>query len=119
MPSSGWRPVCREPAALQPDRRTADHSRTTARIEGRTAVDFSLRLARAAAVMTWLSLGVAVVAATLMDRLGAAPGVHVHLLAVYAWAAFGVVVAGFLSALPSLALRSPAVLANLNAVRLV
>ena len=81
-------------------------------------MDFSLRLTRAAAVMTWLTLGVAVVAATLMDRLGAVPGVHVHLAAVYVWAGFGVVVATFLTLLASLAQRSPVVLANLNAVRL-
>ena len=33
-------------------------------------MDFSLRLARAAAVMTWLSLGVTAVAATLMTSRG-------------------------------------------------
>src|SRR5437764_5239235 len=68
--------------------------------------------------MTWLTLGVAVVAATLMDRVGTPPGVHVHLGAVLVWAGFGVVVATLLTVLPSFARRSPTVLANLNAVRL-
>jgi methyl-accepting chemotaxis protein len=80
-------------------------------------VDFSIRLARAAAIMTWLSLVVGVVAATVMDQYGALPGVHVHLVAFLLWTAFGAVVAAFLTFLPALAMRSHYVLANINAFR--
>src|SRR5690349_1614648 len=69
--------------------------------------------------MTWLSLAVGVVAATVMDQVGAAPGVHVHLYAVYGWALFGVVVAAFLTFLPALAMKSSYVLANINSFRLL
>jgi methyl-accepting chemotaxis protein len=82
-------------------------------------VDFSIRLARAAAIMTWLSLAIGVGAATVMSEYGAYAGVHVHLIAVYAWTAFGVVVAGFLTFLPKLAMKSHFVLANINAFRIV
>ena len=80
-------------------------------------MDFSIRLARAAAIMTWLSLVVGVGAATLMDALGAPAGVTVHLPAVYAWSAFGAVVTGFLTALPRLAASSPAVLGSITMIR--
>ena len=80
-------------------------------------MNFSIRLARAAAIMTWLSLAVGVAAATVMSRVGAAPGVIVHLDAVYAWAAVGAVVAALMTWLPTLAANSPAVLANLKAYR--
>ncbi|CAN5253156.1 hypothetical protein BH24ACT10_BH24ACT10_06340 [soil metagenome] len=78
-------------------------------------MDFSTRLARAAALMTWLSLVVAGVAATLMHELGEPAGVTVHLEAVYAWTAFGVVVTTILTFLPRLAANSPFVLQNLSA----
>ena len=80
-------------------------------------MDFSIRLARAAAVMTWVSLVVGVLAAVLMDQVGAMPGVHVHMLAVYAWAGFGVAVASLLTALPTLAMSSHFVLKNITAFR--
>ncbi|GAC1445280.1 MAG: hypothetical protein NVSMB55_25480 [Mycobacteriales bacterium] len=81
-------------------------------------MDFSIRLARAAAIMTWLSLALGVVAATLMAKYGAYAGVHVHLLALYAWTAFGVVVASFLTFLPMMAMKSHFVLANIRVFRL-
>ena len=80
-------------------------------------MDFSIRLARAAAVMTWLSLAVSLVAVTLMDRLGAPPGVVVHLWAFYGWTAFGAVATTFLTLLPKLAVRSPFVGQHLAACR--
>ena len=80
-------------------------------------MDFSIRLARAAAVMTWVSLVVGVVAATLIDQLGAMPGVHIHLYAVYAWSGFGAAVATLLTALPTLAMKSHFVLKNITAFR--
>jgi methyl-accepting chemotaxis protein len=79
-------------------------------------VDFSVRLARAAAVMTWISLAVGLVAATLMDRLGA-PGVHIHLFPIYLWAIFGAGVATLLTALPTLAVNLAYVRDNLGAFR--
>ena len=75
----------------------------------------SIPLARAAAVMTWISLVVGLVAATMMVRTGAAPGVHVHLVAYAAWSALGAVVAVCLSWLPTLATRSAAVGARTTA----
>src|SRR5688572_1209151 len=69
--------------------------------------------------MTWLSLVVGLAAAVVMDKVGAAPGVHVHLYAVFAWTVFGVVVATFLTFLPKLAMKSHFVLANINAFRLL
>jgi methyl-accepting chemotaxis protein len=80
-------------------------------------VDFSIRLARAAAVMTWASLAVALSAVLLMDRLGAPEGVTLHLGAYLGWTAFGLAPALFLTALPGLAARSSYVLANLGAFR--
>ncbi len=80
-------------------------------------MDFSIRLARAAAIMTWLSLIVGVGAATVMDQVGAAPGVHIHLIAVYAWTVFGAAVAAFLTLLPALAMKSRVVLGNINVFR--
>ena len=82
-------------------------------------MDFSLRLARAAAVTTWLSLLVGVATAVVLDRVGAAPGVHVHLGAFAAWTGFGVAVAAFLTGLPALAVRSPAVRRHLTTWRAV
>jgi methyl-accepting chemotaxis protein len=80
-------------------------------------VEFSIRLARAAALMTWLCLAVGVVAATLMHQLGAPEGVTIHLWAVYGWTGFGVVVTGFLTVLPRLAASSPAVRGSIGLVR--
>jgi methyl-accepting chemotaxis protein len=80
-------------------------------------VDFSIRLARAAAIMTWLSLALGVAAATVMSQYGAYDGVHVHLFAVYAWSVFGVAVAAFLTFLPKMAMKSHFVLANISFFR--
>lgn len=80
-------------------------------------MDFSIRLARAAAVMTWVSLVLGLVTAFLMDRVGALPGVHVHLTAILLWAIFGAAVAGLLTAMPTLAASSPFVARNITAFR--
>ncbi|MDP9182031.1 MAG: methyl-accepting chemotaxis protein, partial [Actinomycetota bacterium] len=80
-------------------------------------MDFSIRLARAAAIMTWISLGIGIVAATLMDRVGVMPGVTLHLTAVYVWSVFGAAVAALLTFLPALATRSHFVLKNITAFR--
>lgn len=80
-------------------------------------MDYSLRLSRAAAVMTWLSLVVGAVAATLMSSLGPPDGVTVHLIAVYAWSAFGAVVTGVLTVLPRLAATSASVLRSVGLLR--
>jgi methyl-accepting chemotaxis protein len=80
-------------------------------------VDFSIRLARSAAVMTWVSLLFGVVAATLMDQLGAMPGVAVHLTALYLWAGFGAGVAALLTFLPMMAMRSHFVLKHITFFR--
>lgn len=75
-------------------------------------MEFSVRIARAAAAMTWLSLVVGVVCAVLMDRLGAPPGVVLHMPAVYGWAVFGAVVATALTVLPILSQRSSTIRAQ-------
>ena len=80
-------------------------------------MDFSIRLARAAAIMTWLTLVVSLLAVTLMDQLGAPPGVVLHLWAVYAWSAFGALATTFLTVLPALAMRSHTVLKNITVFR--
>ena len=80
-------------------------------------MDFSLRLARAAAWMTWLSLGVSLAAVLVMDQVGAPAGVHVHLVAFLLWTAFGVACTAFLTALPALAARSVVVRGHLVGVR--
>ena len=80
-------------------------------------MDFSIRLARAAAVMTWVSLVFGVVTATLMDRVGVMPGVALHLTALYLWTALGAAVAALLTFLPAMAMRSPYVLSNITAFR--
>jgi methyl-accepting chemotaxis protein len=80
-------------------------------------MDFSIRLARAASVMTWVSLFFGVVAATLMDQLGAMPGVALHLTALYLWAGFGAAVAALLTFLPTMAMNSHFVLKNITAFR--
>ena len=80
-------------------------------------MDFSLRLARAASVMTWLSLVVGVGAAVLMHELGTPAGVHVHLWAVGAWSLFGVLVTSALTALPRLTVSSASVRRQIVGVR--
>ena len=82
-------------------------------------MDFSIRLARAAAVMTWLSLVVSTTAVLLMHAYGAPAGVTVHLWAYLAWQGFGVGVTLVLTFLPPIAARSPYVLKNLAAVRVL
>ncbi len=80
-------------------------------------MDFSITIARAAAVMTWVSLVFGVATAVLMDQVGAMPGVEVHLVAVLLWAVFGAAVAGLLTAMPTLAVHSAFVLRNITAFR--
>jgi methyl-accepting chemotaxis protein len=80
-------------------------------------VDFSIRLARAAAVMTWLCLLVATVAVAVMAHGAAPDGFVIHEYAYYGWQVFGVVVTGFLTVLPSLAMRSHFVLKNITVIR--
>jgi methyl-accepting chemotaxis protein len=80
-------------------------------------VDFSIKLARAAAVMTWLSLAIATAAVLLMHQFGAPQGVTVHVGAFLAWQVFGVAVSLFLTFLPTLATRSHYVLSNITAFR--
>jgi len=80
-------------------------------------VDFSTRLARAAAWMTWLSLAVALAAMLVMEQVGAPLGVHLHLVAFLIWTGFGAACTTFLTVLPSLAARSPFVLGHLMTVR--
>ncbi|MGB8652584.1 MAG: methyl-accepting chemotaxis protein [Mycobacteriales bacterium] len=67
--------------------------------------------------MTWISLVVGLAAATLMDKVGAMPGVHIHLVALYLWTVFGVAVALLLTFLPTMAARSTYVLENITAFR--
>jgi methyl-accepting chemotaxis protein len=80
-------------------------------------VDFSIKLARAAAVMTWLSLVIGVTAVVLMDRFGAPDGLTIHLWAYLAWTVFGVAVTLFLTFLPTMAMKSHVVLENITAAR--
>jgi methyl-accepting chemotaxis protein len=80
-------------------------------------VDFSIRLARSAAVMTWVSLLFGLVSATLMDQLGSMPGVALHLTALYLWTVFGAGVAALLTFLPMMAMRSHFVLRYITAFR--
>ncbi|MCW2598795.1 MAG: methyl-accepting chemotaxis sensory transducer [Frankiales bacterium] len=80
-------------------------------------MDFSIRLSRAAAVMTWASLVFGVVAATLMDQVGAMPGVALHLTALYLWTIVGAAVAALLTFLPILATNVPYVRVNITAFR--
>ena len=80
-------------------------------------MDFSNRLARAAAVMTWILLVVGLAAALLMHALGTPSGAVLHLPALLAWSAGGAVLTTVLTLLPQLTAASPAVRAHLDAVR--
>ena len=80
-------------------------------------MDFSIRLARAAAWMTWLCLIISVAAVAIMDQVGAPAGVTLHPTAYYLWAVFGAACTLFLTFLPALAMRSHYVLSNINAFR--
>ncbi len=80
-------------------------------------MDFSTRLSRAAAVMTWLGLAVALGAATLLDRSDR--GASVHLPAVLAWSGVGAVVAVLLSVLPAMERSSAAVAREIGTLRTV
>ena len=82
-------------------------------------MDYTNRLARAAAVMTWLALVTSVAAVVVMDRSGAPAGVHVHLLAYLAFSGLGALVTLFLTALPALTARSQAIRGHVTGVRLV
>ncbi|HWG92950.1 MAG TPA: methyl-accepting chemotaxis protein [Mycobacteriales bacterium] len=80
-------------------------------------MDFSIRLARAAAVMTWLSWLIGLGAVLAMERFGAPEGVVVHLWAFLGWHVVGAAVTLFLTFLPTLAMKSHVVLANITAFR--
>jgi methyl-accepting chemotaxis protein len=80
-------------------------------------MDFSRTLARAAAVLTWVTVVVGLSSALLMDRLGAPAGVHLHLTALLCWTAFGACVAALLTALPALERTSPFVRQNVTGFR--
>ena len=80
-------------------------------------MDYSIRLARAAAVMTWMCLLVATVAVAVMANLASPDGIVIHQYAYYAWQCFGVVVTAFLTVLPTLAMRSHFVLKNITVIR--
>jgi methyl-accepting chemotaxis protein len=80
-------------------------------------VDFSIRLARAAAWMTWLCLIISVAAVAVMDQVGAPSGVVVHANAYYLWAIFGAAATTFLTFLPALAMRSHFVLSQISVFR--
>jgi len=82
-------------------------------------VDFSIRLARAAAVMTWMCLVVATVAVALMAHVAHPVGIVIHEYAYYGWTAFGIVVTAFLTVLPQLATRSHFVLKNITVIRVL
>jgi methyl-accepting chemotaxis protein len=78
-------------------------------------VDFSIRLTRAAALMTWILLLTSAVAAVLQDQLAA--GGQVHLVVVWAFLALGAVVTAVLTSLNALAASSAFVQTNLRGVR--
>ncbi|HVM27121.1 MAG TPA: methyl-accepting chemotaxis protein [Mycobacteriales bacterium] len=80
-------------------------------------MDFSIKLARAAAVMTWLSWAIGLVAVLVMQQVGAPDGVVVHLWAFLAWHGLGAAVTLFLTFLPTLAMKSHYVLTNITAFR--
>ena len=80
-------------------------------------MDFSKRLARAAAVMTWLGLVVSLVAATLLDRTHESS--QVRLGAFYAWSALGASVAVLLTLLPALERNVNSVARSIGVVRIV
>ncbi|MFN2539633.1 MAG: hypothetical protein ABR549_15975, partial [Mycobacteriales bacterium] len=82
-------------------------------------MDFSTRLARAAAAMTWLCLVVATVAVAVMAHVAAPDGFVIHEYAYYSWQTFGVVVTGFLTVMPTLAMRSHFVLKNIGVIRVL
>src|SRR4051812_28423870 len=67
--------------------------------------------------MTWLCLVVATAAVAVMAHVAAPQGVVILEYAYYGWQAFGVVVTAFLTALPTLAMRSHFVLKNITAIR--
>ncbi len=80
-------------------------------------MDFTIRLARAAAWMTWLCLIVGAAAVAVMDQVGAPAGVVLHPVAYYLWTVFGAAATTFLTFLPSLAMRSHLVLKHISACR--
>jgi methyl-accepting chemotaxis protein len=78
-------------------------------------VDFSIRLTRAAALMTWILLVASAVAAVLQDRL--ATDVEVHLAVVWPFLGLGAVVTTVLTSLNVLAASSTFVRTHLRGVR--
>ena len=82
-------------------------------------MDFSIRLARAAAWMTWLCLIVSLGAVLVMDQVGTPNGLVIHPVAYYLWAVFGVAATVFLTVLPNLAMKSHFVLKNITVFRVL
>ncbi|HVF18819.1 MAG TPA: methyl-accepting chemotaxis protein, partial [Mycobacteriales bacterium] len=80
-------------------------------------MDFSKRLARIAAVATWGSLILALVAATVIDRIGGQ--VDVDIMAVYVCGVLGAVDAVFLTLLPTLQTQIEAVRRRITLWRVV
>jgi methyl-accepting chemotaxis protein len=79
-------------------------------------MDFTLRLARAATIMTWLVLALSVATVALMEQVGAPAGVTIHAAAFYAWAGVGVAVTAFLTVMPQLARSSSFFFKHINVV---
>jgi hypothetical protein len=80
-------------------------------------VDFSTRLTRAAALMSWVLLGASAVAVALSRALGAPAGVEVHLVPAAVFLGVGAAVTAVLTSLNLLAASSPFVRTHLRGVR--
>jgi len=80
-------------------------------------VDFSKKLSRVAAASTWVGTALAVIGAVVLHE-HPAPGVHVHLTALFGWEALAVVNASFMTALPMIERASPRVRQRITAYRL-
>ena len=80
-------------------------------------MDFTLRLAKAATIMTWLMLLLTLGCVLLMVALGPPPGVVIHLYAYLGWTVFGVLLTTFLTFLPKMAMSSHFMLLHITKVR--
>lgn len=81
-------------------------------------MDFSRKLSRVAAASTWVGIVLAVIGAIVLHR-HPAPGVHVHLDAVYCWEALGIVNATVMTILPSLQQTSEHVRRRITLYRMI
>jgi methyl-accepting chemotaxis protein len=82
-------------------------------------MDFTMRLAKAATILTWFMLLLGLSAVLVMHQFGAPEGVVIHLYAYLAWTVFGLLLTCFLTVLPKLAMSSHFVLANITVFRLL